>query len=84
MKKSILLLGPLCSGKTFRMREILSETSTDFVLDGALSVDEVISFNLKALKAKSFCIITSLLNPEDFSETELSNFNVIICERFIL
>ncbi len=80
MKKSVLLLGLRGSGKTTKLREILSETPTSFVLDGAISVNEITSLYSKAIKENSFCIVTTLLDELDFPSNILSNFDVIRCD----
>jgi hypothetical protein len=43
VKKSDLLLGLRALGKTTKLREILSETPTSFVLDSAISVKKISS-----------------------------------------
>jgi predicted AAA+ superfamily ATPase len=80
MKKSVLLFGLRASGKTTKLREILSETPTSFVLDGAISVKEISALYSQAINANSFCIVATLLDELDFPSHVLSNFELIRCD----
>jgi predicted AAA+ superfamily ATPase len=80
MKKSVLLLGLRGSGKTTKLKEILSESPTPFVLDGAISVQEISSLYTQTINENSFCIVATLLDEFDFSSDILSNFDVIHCD----
>lgn len=76
MKKSILILGQAASGKTTKLKTLLSTYNTKFVLDGAVSVEEIQSVLRKATIANSFCIITTQLKLKQIPLSVLSNFEV--------
>ena len=78
MKKSILILGQAGSGKTNKLKSLLSTYNTEFVLDGAVSVEEIQSVLNKATEANSFCIVATQLKIKQIPLSVLSNFE--ICE----
>jgi dephospho-CoA kinase len=79
MKKSILITGRQGSGKTTKLKELLSNHSTMFYIDGAVSADEIESIHSAAVKANSFCVIATQLDIKSLSENVLSSFEIVNC-----
>lgn len=71
---NILIYGPQASGKTGVMKTFLKNNPTEFVLDGAGSIQEIIELAIKAEKAGSSCVVT----------TNLESFPKIITNSFLL
>lgn len=76
MKKSILILGQAASGKTTKLKSLLSTYNTRFILDGAVSVEEIQSVLQKANEANSFCIVATQLKLKQIPLSVLSNFEI--------
>lgn len=77
MKKSILILGRQGSGKTTKMKEILSNQNTMFYTDEAVSCEQIEDVHSAALKANSFCVVATQLDLKELSENVLSNFEIL-------
>mgnify|MGYP002783803056 CR=1 FL=1 len=80
MKKSILIIGQLGSGKTTKMKELLLTHHTKYVLDGAVSQEQIESIYSVSQNANSFCIVTTQINESDLSQTLLSKFDIVHCK----
>lgn len=81
MKKSILLVGQQASGKTTKIKQLLSQQQTDFVLDGAVSPEEIEAVHLNSLKENSFAIVSTQLAESVLPKELLSNFEIVRCVR---
>ena len=79
MKKSILIIGPQASGKTTKLNSLLSTHKTEFVLDGAVSAEQIEVIQMSAHKADSFCIVSTQLSEISIPESILSKFEIHRC-----
>ena len=77
MKKSILILGLPGTGKTTKMKEILSNQNTIFYKDEIVSCEQIENVHSAALKANSFCILATQLDLKELSKNVLSNFEIL-------
>lgn len=76
MKKSILILGQQGSGKTTKLKSLLSTNKTKFALDEAISVEDIQSILAKATEANSFCIVATQLNIKQIPLPLLAKFEI--------
>lgn len=81
MKKSILVVGQQGSGKTTKLKQLLSQQQTDFVLDEAVSPEQIESVHLKAVEVNSFAVVSTQLSESALPKELLSNFEIVRCER---
>lgn len=76
MIKSKLIIGLQASGKTTKVKSLLSTYNTEFVLDAATTVEEIQNVLQQATEANSFCIVATQLKLKQIPLSVLSNFEI--------
>lgn len=67
MEKSILIIGQKGTGKTTLLNQLKEKHQCQFVFDGAIEVEDILSLESEAIKNDSKCIVTMQrygFNPE--------------------
>ena len=80
MQKSILIIGPHCSGKSMTLKSLLKTKQTSYVKEGFSNIKEIDAFRIEAEANNSFCIAVVCAELSFFAPVFFSNFEVIECK----
>jgi GTPase SAR1 family protein len=82
--QSILIFGQYNTGKTTRLKQLLKTEPTEFTLDGATNIADIIIISKQAELCDSFCIVTTQINIKNIPASVLSKFQIIDLNNTIL